>query len=345
MKKVNKALALLLSIAVLLGTTLWMTSAEDPVPAHEHTYEAVRHEATCTERAYIETKCTYPGCGSVKEIIPLSESGLGHAFPAEGTPTKAATCTEDGVMTFSCTREGCKETKTEPIKALGHEFAKDGETTKAATCTEDGVMTFSCTREGCKETKTEPIKALGHDFAQEGVVTKEATCTEAGVMSFPCTREGCKEARTEAIPANGHTFGKWQKSEGENADGHKRICSVCKEEDTAPHYYDVTVLDPPTCTESGKTQYTCTVCNYSFYEDVPALGHSFRNWETEQARTFFRDETQTHTCWRCGFNESQTIEGSNLANQIGLWLGGAGAFLAHALFEPIRLIISLFTNV
>ena len=236
MKKVNKALALLLSIAVLLGTTLWMTSAEDPVPAHEHTYEAVRHEATCTERAYIETKCTYPGGGSVKEIIPLSESGLGHAFPAEGTPTKAATCTEDGVMTFSCTREGCKETKTEPIKALGHEFAKDGETTKAATCTEDGVMTFSC------------------------------------------TREGCKEARTEAIPANGHTFGKWQKSEGENADGHKRICSVCKEEDTAPHYYDVTVLDPPTCTESGKTQYTCTVCNYSFYEDVPALGHSFFMW-------------------------------------------------------------------
>lgn len=303
MKKVNKVLAMLLSIAVLLGTTLWMASAEEPVPVHEHIYESVKHEATCTDRAYIETKCTYPGCGSVKEIVPLSESGLGHAFPAEGTPTKAATCTEDGVMTFSCTREGCTETKTEPIKALGH------------------------------------------DFAQEGVVTKEATCTEAGVMSFPCTREGCKEARTEAIPANGHTFGSWKKAENESIDGHKRICSVCKEEETASHFYDVTVLDPATCTESGKTRYTCTVCNYTFDEDVPALGHSFRNWETEQARTFLRDETQTHTCWRCGFNESQTIEGSNLANQIGLWLGGAGAFLVHALFEPIRLILSLFTNI
>lgn len=51
----------------------------------------------------------------------------------------------------------------------------------------------------------------------------------------------------------------------------------------------------PTCTQAGKTTYTCAVCAETKTEDIPALGHSWGEW-TDTA-----EDTHSRTCSRnCG---------------------------------------------
>lgn len=61
---------------------------------------------------------------------------------------------------------------------------------------------------------------------------KEATCSEKGSRTLRCT---CGDTKTEEIPLKEHTFGKWEvvtpaTIEAEGLE--KRICSVCKKEET-----------------------------------------------------------------------------------------------------------------
>ena len=145
-----------------------------------------------------------------------------------------------------------------------------GVVTKEATCLEDGIKTYTC--RGCHETKEEIIEKLGHNTViDEGV---EATCTAPGYTEGShCDRcDTVFEPRVE-IPALGHDFGEWQP--GDDGVTYFRKCSRCDEVEYAEHLWDEgTVVKAATCTEPGTIRYTCTDCNLTKDEEIPAKGHS-----------------------------------------------------------------------
>ena len=82
------------------------------------------------------------------------------------------------------------------------------------------------------------------------------------------------------IPATGnHSFGAWKQTKAPTctAKGEKtRTCSVCGKTETLAvdkiaHTYTTTVTEA-TCTEDGKTVYTCS-CGDTYTEGIPAKGH------------------------------------------------------------------------
>ncbi len=75
--------------------------------------------------------------------------------------------------------------------------------------------------------------------------------------------------------------------------------------DVRAQLYDITVM-PPTCTDSGYSLYTSKENGATFVDDVlPALGHSFGQWEVLQERTGLSPEISLRTCSVCGAREEQ----------------------------------------
>ena len=105
---------------------------------------------------------------------------------------------------------------------------------------------------------------------------KEATCTVPGYTGD--TYHKCCDALKENgtnISAKGHKFGDWTTN---NNGTHTRECTVCTDEpdrtDTVDCTYgDWTQTKAPTCTEKGAKERECTICNYVYKEDIPALNH------------------------------------------------------------------------
>lgn len=106
----------------------------------------------------------------------------------------------------------------------------------------------------------------------ENKVTKIPTCTENGEREYYCS---CGATRTEAINSFGHNY---VLHDGKSAD----------------------------CTDVGWEAYrTCTRCDYSDYNEIPALGHDYGDWETikdasctengEELKVCRRDETHTQS--------------------------------------------------
>ena len=73
------------------------------------------------------------------------------------------------------------------------------------------------------------------------------------------------------------------------------------------HVYNSSIASP-TCTEAGRTDYTCMVCGQKKSETTtPALGHSFGEWIfTRQPTTDEAGEMQ-RKCNRCDYTESEAV--------------------------------------
>ena len=241
-------------------------------------------------------------------IYEKVESGTHVHSWNDGDITKEATCTEAGVKTFTCT--DCGETKTEEIPALGHDLKHHNE--KAATCKAEGNIEYwTCERDGCGKyfsdadgkneiTQADTVIAKTAHTWNNGEVTKEPTCTETGVKTFTCTV--CDETKTEEIPALGHDLKHNDakdatcKEEGNieywtcerdgcgkyfsDADGKNEITQadtvIAK---TAHTWNNGKVTNDPTCTKAGVKTFTCTVCDATKTEAIPAIGH---DWEFKQ---------------------------------------------------------------
>ena len=231
------------------------------------------------------------------KVDPSAIADHVHAWNA-GTVTTEAGCSSTGIKTYTCTVDDCNASKSEILPVLGHKWgswekvdetnhkrvcANDaghietaehswdtGVITKAATCTEKGIKTYTCAI--CSAGKTEDIDALGHDFAADFTVDKAATCTEAGSKSKHCSRCDAKDAVTE-IPATGHTFAaEWSKDA--DCHWHAATCGHTAEvKDKAEHSWNSGVVTTsPTTTTAGVKTYTCTVCNATKTETIPAEG-------------------------------------------------------------------------
>ena len=67
------------------------------------------------------------------------------------------------------------------------------------------------------------------------------------------------------------------------------------------------VTKEPTCTETGIKTYTCTECNGTKTEEIPALGHTWSSWTTTSEATVFAKEVQKRTCSVCKTTETREI--------------------------------------
>ena len=137
----------------------------------------------------------------------------------------------------------------------------------APTCTTAGYSgDYVC--DDCGETVTAgaAISALGHDMITDAAVA--ATCTESGLTAGShCSRCDYTVAQ-EVVPALGHNY--------------------------------QSVVNAPTCTESGFTAYTCSVCGDSYTGDtVPALGHDYIYTDSGNGTT------HTVSCSRCDYNATE----------------------------------------
>ena len=174
-----------------------------------------------------------------------------------GTVTTAPTCTKAGEKTYSCNK--CDATKIEPIPATGHSWKSDW--------TSDATHHWhECANDNCDVTDNS-----GKDgYAEHSGGT--ATCTQ---------KAKCKVCGAEYGNALGHDFIVRQYDN----DNHWMKCSRCDEiENKSSHTWDSgTITTAPTCTKAGEKTYSCTKCDATKIEPIPATGHSWKSDWTSDA--------------------------------------------------------------
>ena len=197
-----------------------------------------------------------------------------------GEITTEATCTENGIRTYTCMV--CKASKTEDIPATGHQHIEILNE-KEENCTEEGYTGDIY----CADCKTiisvgETLSKTNHSW-DEGKITTPAACTTAGVKTYTCTF--CGITKTEDIPATGHvtkvkkfTKDATCKTEGYSGDVYCQDCGALLEEGKVlpkvEHSWDEgQITTPATCMAEGVKTFTCTVCEETKSEKIPAVGH------------------------------------------------------------------------
>lgn len=204
-----------------------------------------------------------------------------HNYSNEFTVDKVSTCTENGIKSRHCTRCN-KTTDVTLMPMLGHDLIHHDKLDP--TCTTKGHTEYdTCSR--CDYTTFKELPSLGHK-SSEWIIDKDSTCLLDGSKHKECTV--CHETLvTEVIDKVGHNIGETIEHLDPTCEANgydKGKCDNCGEE-------IITVIPmlghdlihheklEPTCTEVGHIEYdTCSRCDYSNYEELPALGHTESDW-------------------------------------------------------------------
>ena len=293
-------------------------------------------DPTCTAEGWkpYETceNCDY----TTYEIIPA----LGHSFTSYISDNNA-TCTEDGTETAKCDRCEVTDTRTDEGSALGHDWAEEWTTDGTShwhECSRCDEINDKANHSGGTATCTEVAEcevcgvaygeALGHSFTSY-VSNNDATCTEDGTETAKCDRCDVTDTRTDDGSALGHD---WAEEWITDGTAHWHECSRCDEiNDKASHSGGTaTCTDPAecdvcgvaygealghdlqhhdaqaaTCTGIGWNAYdTCSRCEYTTYEEIPALGHTegeaVRENEVDATCTVVGSYDEVVYCSVCG---------------------------------------------
>ena len=76
------------------------------------------------------------------------------------------------------------------------------------------------------------------------------------------------------------------------------------------HSYSESITKAATCTEVGEKTFTCE-CGEKYTENIPATGHQFNEYKSNNDATYTADGTETATC-ACGSTDTRTVKGSKL---------------------------------
>lgn len=174
-----------------------------------------------------------------------------------------------------------------------------------------------------------------HTHKYTTLVGKEikATCTEKGSKTFRCS---CGETKTEDIPMLAHSYGEWQveiKATTQKEGLEKRICNVCKKEETrkieklkeeqiepekpddgkqeenpsqneCEHEYE-TIKQEATCTEKGYELQKCKKCGKEENKkEIKPKGHTEGSWIIDKEATEEEEGSKRLICIIC----NQTIK-------------------------------------
>ena len=270
------------------------------IPATGHALTQVDAQAqTCTEKGWN----AYEYCSNCDHTTYQELPALGHDLV--DMLGKDATCTEAGYTAYKdCSRCDHIEGKVE-IPATGH--TEETVAGKAPTCTETG-LTEGVKCSVCGETLTaqQTVDALGHTEVVDQAVAP--TCIATGLTEGKhCSV--CNETLVaqEIVAALGHTAGEAVVEKAVaptcTTDGsHDEVvyCSVCNAEISRNTVVDAKLghdeiahdAKAPTCTEKGWNAYvTCTRCDYTTYQEIPATGHALT-----------QVDAQAPTCTEKGWN-------------------------------------------
>ena len=226
---------------------------------------------------------------------------------AEAVKTIAPTCTEKGYDVHYCTRCGEVLGRDNYVEPKGHAYKV---TVVPPTCTEEGYSIYEC---ACGDDFHigDYVDPLGHDYTSRIVAP---TCTEPGYTVHECSRCDDHYVDTYTAPL-GHDL--------VHHDGKEPTCDEAgwKEYDTCSrcdyssyealpaygHHYRKTV-HAPSCTEAGHTHYQCLVCGEEHDDDpVPALGHAYVEYPAKAATCDEAGHNAYHVCSRCGESNYEEI--------------------------------------
>lgn len=149
----------------------------------------------------------------------------------------AAECEKTGTVTYKCLK--CGKEYHKQTDALGHNYVNGvctrcNKTDPSYSKPENKVDDNKVNNDKTNTIAGNQTQHTEHSYT-EVVSRKEATCTESGSVVKKCS--GCDKTTTETLPAKGHSYGAWQTvtEATTEAEGlQKRICSVCKYEETKP---------------------------------------------------------------------------------------------------------------
>ncbi len=249
----------------------------------------------------------------------------GSVIPATGNHdyksavTTVPTCCEKGEKTFTCAV--CNDVYTEEIAfdAANHaDYGTELRDVKAENCGVDGYTDDTYCK-GCNEKLVtgEVIPATGnHNHIAS--ITKHATCIETGVITHVCMV--CADTFTEeiAIDAANHAgeteirdyLAETCGEEGYSGDLYcldcdKKILDGTVINATGNHTYDSEITVVPTCCEKGERTYICSVCEYTYTEDVEFDAENHAEYGTEirndsEPKCVIKGYTGDTCCSGCG---------------------------------------------
>ena len=278
--------------------TLNMSYIEIPALGHDYGDWFVAQAATCTQNGTEQRQCSRCSARETRTI-----EATGHTWDS-GTVTVSATCQRTGTRKYECT--ACGETKTETIAKRSHNYNIYLSRVEP-TCTASGrTAGYEC--QWCYANTCSTIPALGHDLEYHD--GQPATCTEAGWNNYEtCSR--CEYTTYREIAATGHTPGAAATCTT------PQTCTECGAilVEALGHKTVSHLGQDATCTEAGWKPYeTCENCDYTTYEEIPALGHSFTSYVSNNDATCTEDGTETAKCDRCEVTDTRTDEGSALGH-------------------------------
>ena len=163
---------------------------------------------------------------------------------------------------------------------MSHKWSGTATCTSGRTCTECGGSSEplghdwgAWTQNSDEKTHTRICKRDTSHTETENCHGGTATCTQ---------RATCTVCGAEYGDALGHDFTtSWTHDDNE----HWKQCSRCDaKDDVSPHTWDSgTITTAPTCTKAGKKTYSCTKCDATKIEPIPATGHSWKSDWTSDA--------------------------------------------------------------
>lgn len=272
--------------------------------------EHIAKPATCTEEGY-EAYVTCSRCDySTYKVIEKT----GHAFGAWGEIV-APTEEFKGEERRDCSV--CDYYETRDIPELDHQHKHTQQVT-LPTCTEQGFTTYIC---ACGDQYvTDYVAATGHSTGTaviEDVVN--STCTTKGSYNSVvyCTVCESELSRTQTTTdALGHTADDAVVENSIAADCGNAgsfdtvvYCTVCEAEisrtqtvvNALGHALINHEAHDPSCTEIGWQAYaTCSRCDYSTYQELPA-SHHYENWVCSVCGDKYYSEGLTFATYRSGY--------------------------------------------
>lgn len=179
---------------------------------------------------------------------------------------------------------------------------------KEATCLENAV---------CKKCGEQGTVKGAHKYYTELIAS---TCQEEGYALHTCSVCGTYY-KDGYLPVSDHAESDWKFStqDGNNAQSLKyKDCTVCGKVleselvDSHTHSFETVEAKEPTCTESGHGSYEyCTICGYSDYLEISALGHSWGEWTSNGNSTHVsvckNDSSHVKTEYCFGLNNGELI--------------------------------------
>ena len=174
----------------------------------------------------------------------------------------------------------CTVCNNEWSYGMSHEWSGTATCTSGRTCTVCGGSSEplghdwgTWTQNSDEKTHTRICKRDTSHTETENCHGGTATCTQ---------RATCTVCGAEYGDALGHDFTtSWTHDDNE----HWKQCSRCDiKDDVSPHTWNNgTITTAPTCTKSGEKTYSCTKCDATKIEPIPATGHSWKSDWTSDA--------------------------------------------------------------